>query len=37
MPSRVIRVRPDYVQRPVVDTAPTSGNPQALRITQHCS
>jgi hypothetical protein len=27
MPSRMIRVRPDYVQRPVVDTAPTSGNP----------
>ena len=29
--------RPDYAQRPVVDTAPASGNPRALRITQRCS
>ncbi len=37
MPSRVIRVRPDYAQRPVIGTAPASGNPRALRITQRCS
>ena len=37
MPSRVIRVRPDYAQRQVTDTAPTSGNTPALRITQRCS
>jgi hypothetical protein len=37
MPGRVIRVRPGYAQRPVVTTAPTSGNPRALRITQRCS
>jgi hypothetical protein len=37
MPSHVIRVRPDYAQRPTAATAPTSSNPRALRITQHCS
>ena len=37
MPGRVIRVLPDYAQCPVVTTAPTSGNPRALRITQRCS
>jgi RNA-directed DNA polymerase len=37
MPSRVIRVRPNYAQRPVTGTAPTSGNNPALRITQRCS
>ena len=37
MPSRVIRVRPDYAQRSVAATALTSGNRRALRITQRCS
>ena len=37
MPSRVIRVRLGYAQRPVATTAPTSGNSPALRITQRCS
>ena len=37
MPSRVIRVRLDYAQRPAAATAPTSVNRQALRINQHCS
>ena len=37
MPSRVIRVRPDYAQRLLVTTAPTSGMRWALRITQRCS
>jgi hypothetical protein len=37
MPSRVIRVRPGYAQRPVTGTAATSGNSAALRITQRCS
>ena len=30
------RPRPDYAQRPTTATAPTSGNPRALRITQRC-
>jgi hypothetical protein len=37
MPSRVIRVRPSYAQRPTATTAPTSGKHRALRITQRCS
>jgi hypothetical protein len=37
MPSRVIRVRPGYAQRPATATAPTTGKRQALRITQRCS
>jgi hypothetical protein len=37
MPSRVIRVRPGYAQRPAVTTAPTSGKRRALRISQRCS
>jgi hypothetical protein len=37
MPSRVIRVRAGYAQRPVAATAPTSTDRQALRITQRCS
>jgi hypothetical protein len=37
MPSRVIRTRPDYAQRPVTGTAATSDNRRALRITQRCS
>jgi hypothetical protein len=37
MPSRVIRVRPDYAQRPTAATAPASGKRRTLRITQRCS
>jgi hypothetical protein len=28
MPSHVIRIRPDYAQRPTAATAPTSNNPE---------
>ncbi len=37
MPNLVTRVRPDYAQRSVLTTAPTSTKRRALRITQHCS
>jgi len=37
MPNQVIRVRPNYAQRPAAANPLTSGNPQALRITQRCS
>jgi hypothetical protein len=37
MPSRVIRVRPGYAQRPAAGPELTGGNRQALHITQRCS
>ena len=37
MTNPVIRVHPGLCAAFVVTTAPTSTNPRALRITQHCS